>query len=97
MRTVTEPARPTLWRLARIDFDPVRNRPVLLYPEGAVLLNDTGAAILRLLDGRRTVADVVDALAAQYGAPDPAAREAIARDVDAYLADMAAKEFVRGL
>ena len=38
---------PRLWRLARLDYDPVRQRPVLLYPEGAVLLNDTGAAILR--------------------------------------------------
>ena len=37
------------------DFDPVRQRPVLLYPEGAVLLNDTGAAILELVDGQRTV------------------------------------------
>ena len=46
---------PVLWKLARIDFDPVRNRPVLLYPEGAVLLNDTGKAILELVDGRRTV------------------------------------------
>ena len=33
---------PALWKLARMDFDAVRKRPVLLYPEGAVLLNDTG-------------------------------------------------------
>ena len=36
---------PKLWRLARLDFDPVRQRRILLYPEGAVLLNDTGAAV----------------------------------------------------
>ena len=45
---LTLDVRPALWRLARLDFDAVRQRPVLLYPEGAVLLNDTGAAILEL-------------------------------------------------
>ncbi len=35
-----------LWRLARIGFDPVRQRRVLLYPEGAILLNETAAEIL---------------------------------------------------
>ena len=29
--------------MARVEYDDVRKRPVLLYPEGAVLLNDTGA------------------------------------------------------
>ena len=32
----------------------VRQQRVLLYPEGVVLLNDTGAAILDLCDGRRS-------------------------------------------
>ncbi len=50
-RVLTADSRPKLWRLARLDFDPVRQRPVLLYPEGAVLLNDTGAAILELCNG----------------------------------------------
>ena len=26
---------PALWRLARLEFDPVRQQRVLLYPEGA--------------------------------------------------------------
>ena len=49
---------PALWRLARLDFDPVRQQRVLLYPEGVVLLNDTGAAILDLCDGRRSIAEI---------------------------------------
>jgi len=40
---LTSASQPSLWRFARVEFDPVRNRPVLLYPEGAVLLNETGA------------------------------------------------------
>lgn len=57
---------PSIWRLARLQFDPVRNQRVLLYPEGVVLLNDTGAAILDLCDGRNSVADIAAILGARY-------------------------------
>ena len=63
---LTSASRPSLWRLARVEYDPVRKRPVLLYPEGAVLLNDTGAEILQLVDGQRSVADIARALSARY-------------------------------
>ena len=52
----------------------MRKRPVLLYPEGAVLLNDTGAAILELVDGQRSVGDIARVLSEQYngaGSADP--------------------------
>ena len=80
-------ARPCLWRLARLDFDPVRNRQVLLYPEGALLLNDTGAEILALCDGHRTVADIATALGAKYQAD-------VSEDVASYLAQLAARDLV---
>ncbi len=79
---------PSLWKLARIDFDPVRNRPVLLYPEGAVLLNDTGQAILELVDGRRTVAEIGDILSERYQAD-------VRADVVEYLSHLAARELIR--
>lgn len=63
-------ARPALWRLARLDFDAVRQRRVLLYPEGAMLLNDPGAAILELCDGHRTLVEIVAELGARYGGAD---------------------------
>ena len=59
---LTSAAVPVLWRLARLDFDSVRQRHVLLYPEGTVLLNETSAAILELCDGHRTVAEITRAL-----------------------------------
>lgn len=65
---VTRDARPRLWRLARIGFDRVRQRPVLLYPEGAMFLNATGQAILELCDGTRTVGEIVDLLGDRYHA-----------------------------
>lgn len=82
-------ARPALWRLARLSFDPVRDQPVLLYPEGAMLLNRTGAAILELCDGRRTLAEIAGELGARYGGAD------LLADVTDYLDVLEAREMVR--
>ena len=82
-------SRPAIWRLARLGFDPVRQRRVLLYPEGAMLLNDTGAAILDLCDGQRTVAEIAAELGARYGGTD------VEADVAEYLDALVARELVR--
>jgi pyrroloquinoline quinone biosynthesis protein D len=79
--------RPVLWRLARVDFDPVRQRPVLLYPEGAMLLNETGAEILALCDGQRTIADIAAVLKDKYGSD-------VTADVTEYLSALAERELV---
>lgn len=79
---------PALWRLARLEFDPVRQQRVLLYPEGVVLLNDTGAAILDLCDGRRSVGDIAAVLQEHYAAD-------VTADVIEYLSGLAEKELVR--
>ncbi len=63
---LTAASVPALWRLARLEFDTVRQQRVLLYPEGVVLLNDTGAAILDLCDGHRSVADIAATLEERY-------------------------------
>ena len=80
-------ARPRLWRLARLEFDPVRNRRVLLYPEGAMFLNDTGGEVLALCDGTRTVADIGAELGTKYNAD-------VTMDVAAYLAKLVERELV---
>ena len=79
---------PVLWRLARMDFDPVRQRHVLLYPEGTVLLNETGAAILQLCDGRRSVAEIAGVLQERYNSD-------VTDDVIAYLSGLAENELIR--
>ncbi len=79
---------PRIWRLARLDYDPARHRPVLLYPEGAVLLNDTGQAILELVDGQRTVAQIAAELGARYQAD-------VTADVTDYLSYLAERELVQ--
>ena len=92
---LTPGSTPSLWRLARVQFDPVRNRPVLLYPEGAVLLNETGAAILELVDGRRTIAEIAATLRTKYGATDGPGAEEILKDVTEYLDGLVARELIR--
>ena len=77
---LTATSIPSLWRLARVEYDDVRKRPVLLYPEGAVLLNDTGAAILRLVDGQRSVSDIARVLSEQYNGAGSAPRIGIIGD-----------------
>jgi pyrroloquinoline quinone biosynthesis protein D len=87
-RLLTSDSVPRLWRLARLEYDPVRERHVLLYPEGAVLLNDTGAAILELCNGSRTVAEIVAILTERYNTD-------VSADVTEYLDRMADRELVR--
>ena len=86
---LTATSVPALWRLARLDFDPVRQQRVLLYPEGVVLLNETGAAILDLCDGRRSVEAIAAALEDRYH------RDVLA-DVLEYLSQLAERELIRG-
>jgi coenzyme PQQ biosynthesis protein PqqD len=77
-----------------MDFDAVRNRPCL-YPEGAVLLNDTGADILRMVDGKRTVAEIAALLRDRYNAEGGADEAEILADVTAYLSGLEARELIR--
>lgn len=80
-------ACPKLWRLARIDFDRVRQRPVLLYPEGAMFINDTGKAILELCDGNRTLAQISAELSIRYASD-------VTVDVTEYLTTMFDRDLV---
>jgi pyrroloquinoline quinone biosynthesis protein D len=67
---VSDDARPHLARGTRLDYDDVRERHVLLVPEGAVALNDTASAVLELCDGERTVGTIVAELGERYGGTD---------------------------
>jgi pyrroloquinoline quinone biosynthesis protein D len=58
--------RPRLAPHVRLAYDQARQRHVLLTPETVTLLNGTGAAILELCDGERTVAGILAALRARY-------------------------------
>ena len=88
MTPITAASIPSIWRLARLQFDQVRQQRVLLYPEGVVLLNDTGAAILELCDGHHTIADISAALRQRYDFD-------VTADVIEYLSGLVERELVR--
>jgi len=62
--------KPRLAQGVRLHWDGVRERHVLLYPEGALALNPTAAEVLALCDGQRTLDEIGDELSVRYdGAP----------------------------
>ncbi|WP_240157315.1 pyrroloquinoline quinone biosynthesis peptide chaperone PqqD [Pseudonocardia broussonetiae] len=79
--------RPALARHVRMRFDPTRERHVLLGPESVIVLNPTGADILGLCDGRRTVSDVAAALRVRY-------ERVVDDEVTAFLARLVTKRCV---
>jgi pyrroloquinoline quinone biosynthesis protein D len=87
MRIDSDADRPRLAPHVRLTFDPARERHVLLAPETVSVLNGTGAAILSLCDGERTVAEIVAELRGRY---DHVADD----EVRLFLARLAAKRCV---
>jgi pyrroloquinoline quinone biosynthesis protein D len=72
--------RPRLARHVRLSFCRTRQRHILLHPETVVVLNGSGADILELCDGRRTVAEIVAELGARYQTvPDDEVRQFLTR------------------
>ncbi|MDD4932277.1 MAG: pyrroloquinoline quinone biosynthesis peptide chaperone PqqD [Methylacidiphilaceae bacterium] len=69
---------PRLAAKARLRWDALRQKSVLLYPEGVLILNPSAEAILSLCDGRRSVGEIVTELADRYGA------EAVALEADVW-------------
>jgi pyrroloquinoline quinone biosynthesis protein D len=48
-----------------------REQPLLLIPEGAIRVQDTGRAILGLCDGQHTFSEILTELQRQYPSADP--------------------------
>lgn len=85
--------RPALSRHVRMRYDRTRERHVLLGPESVIVLNPTGADILGLCDGRRTVSDIAAELQRRY---DRAAVDgaALHDEVAAFLTRLVTKRYV---
>src|ERR671936_768505 len=87
---ISEASRPKLPRHTRLKFDETRQVWVILAPERVLAPDEIAVEVLQLCDGVRSVADMVDQLAAKYAAP----LEAISTDVIAMLQDLADKGFL---
>jgi pyrroloquinoline quinone biosynthesis protein D len=88
--SVSEASRPVLPRHAKLKFDETRQVWVVLAPERVLAPDEVAVEVLKLCDGVRSVAAMVDELAAKYAAP----RQDIASDVIAMLQDLADKGFL---
>ena len=84
MASVDESARPRLAPHVRMRFDAARGQHALLSPETVWVINDTGAAIVKLCDGRRTVAEIQAELQRRYA-------EVSDGDIGRFVADLIAK------
>jgi pyrroloquinoline quinone biosynthesis protein D len=58
--------RPVLADHVRLKTDPVSGDPVLLFPEGVLILNSTAHDIVLLCDGEVTGREILTALSADY-------------------------------
>jgi pyrroloquinoline quinone biosynthesis protein D len=76
--------RPKLVSHARYRWDRLREQHQIVFPEGILVLNETGAAIVRLCDGR-SLPELLTALSAQFPDADPG------EDVSAFLERLARK------
>ena len=72
---------PKIAARARLQTDKVTGKPMLVYPEGVLMLNPTGLAIASLCNGRATLQEIIADLAARYKVP-PAK---IAGEVSEYM------------
>lgn len=62
-------AVPSFNRGYRLRHDAVRDGFVILAPERVIVLDGPGAAIMQLVDGRRTSSEIAALLATRFDAP----------------------------
>ena len=80
--------RPVLARRARYRWDALRQQHQIVFPEGVLVLNESGAAIVKHCDGR-SIDDLLAALRGQFADGFQAA------DVHAFLDRLSEKGLLR--
>ncbi len=86
-----EAAVPAFGRGVKLRFDAVRDAWVLLAPERLFVPDEIAVEILKMIDGVRSIAAIVDDLAVRFDAP----RAVIATDVVATLEDLISRGAIR--
>jgi pyrroloquinoline quinone biosynthesis protein D len=66
MTSLDPNTRPALAPGVRLQLDKVTGEPVLLYPEGVLVLNATAHEIVLRCNGSAMISDIVAALGAEY-------------------------------
>ncbi|MFP6617406.1 MAG: pyrroloquinoline quinone biosynthesis peptide chaperone PqqD [Candidatus Hydrogenedentota bacterium] len=78
MSTTFQVSRPQLVSFSRYRWDKIREQHQIVYPEGVLVLNETGSHIVKLLDGR-SLDDLIKELSEKFDGAD------VAPDVIEYL------------
>lgn len=79
-----------LARGVRLREDAARGQTILLAPERALALDEIAVAIVKALDGVRTLDDIAAGFAQQFEAP----KEEILNDVIAFIRDFASRRML---
>lgn len=87
--TASFDARPTIRAGFRLQWEPVQNAYVMLYPEGMITLNTSAAEILKRCDGSRTIDEIVTELEAAFQ------RTELKKDVVGFLEGAARQGWVQ--
>lgn len=88
MKSECKIRQPVLAPHARYRWDQLRRQHQIVFPEGILVLNESGAAIVRLCDGRSTP-QLLAALEEQFSGRDPAG------EVHEFLGRLAKKGLLR--
>jgi pyrroloquinoline quinone biosynthesis protein D len=88
MSNLPDTAKPRLAAKVRLKWDEVRQKPLLLFPEGVLVLNPTAHEVVALCDGQRTVAEIVKTLGEKFRS------DTIDADVKELLQKLVAKNFL---
>ena len=88
MSSLTSATRPRIGAGFRLQWEPVQDCHVLLYPEGMVKLNGSAGEILKRCDGKATLADITASLEQSFAATG------LSGDVFAFIAMAVEKKWV---
>jgi coenzyme PQQ biosynthesis protein PqqD len=87
---MSDQAGPRFGKGVKLRLDP-DGSAMLLVPEGALMLNSVAAAALQLVDGTRSMAQIVDAVVDRFDVAPERARE----DLQALFSRLSERGFVQ--
>ena len=82
--------RPALAPRVRLETDLITGDPVLLFPEGILILNESAREIVTRCDGVRTVREIAALLAQEY----EATAEELRSDVEECIRDLRRRQLI---
>ena len=74
--------RPQLAPHVRLQIDTVSGEPVLLYPEGILILNSTAHEIVRHCNGQISIAELIHLLAGEFEVDEDVLRHDVQENLE---------------